>query len=101
MDALGILKAAVKRSDAPELGWEFVDERSDLSGIDSRNVNEGEHYRTTMEVADGTAEMNLVGILKGDVDGPRTLERRQWAMPISRHWRRNSLSLPNNGMSKK
>jgi hypothetical protein len=78
-DALGILKMAINRSDAPAKEWFFVEESRDLwneaAGTFSLTRSDAGWDRELPAVldADGQA-INLVGVLKGDVNG-------NWAPP--------------------
>ncbi|MEN9761507.1 MAG: hypothetical protein RI906_1333, partial [Pseudomonadota bacterium] len=77
-DALGILKMAVKRSDAPAREWLFVQEGQDFW---NEAANSGKGAFTTTRTAvgggklptdiewTGAQDVNLVGMLKGDVNG--------------------------------
>jgi hypothetical protein len=82
-DALAILKMAVKRNDAPSREWLFVNEAYDLWNESAPN---GGAFTTTriavpkdaamprsVEITDGSP-LNLVAVLKGDVNG-------NWAAP--------------------
>jgi hypothetical protein len=82
-DALAILKMAVKRSDAPARDWLFVNEAHDFW---NESVPNGGAFTTTrsavpkdavmprsVEIVDGSP-LNLVAVLKGDVNG-------NWAAP--------------------
>lgn len=82
-DALAILKMAVGASDAPVPDWQFVNERQDfwndpVNGVQSLNIG-----RSNVTVDDvlsinvvGATTVNVVGVLKGDVNG-------NWAAPTS------------------
>ena len=73
-DALGILRMAVKAANAPQSYWQFVSEANPLwsGGTDGASVLDRTHafgggdFLQSVQV-DGTA--NLVGVLKGDVNG--------------------------------
>jgi hypothetical protein len=80
---LAILKMAVKRSDAPARDWLFVNEAHDFWNETAAN---GGAFTTTrsavpkdavmprsVEITDGSP-LNLVAVLKGDVNG-------NWAAP--------------------
>jgi hypothetical protein len=75
LDALGILKMAVRRSDAPDREWLFVDESIDF--LDEVNqeftvtrvsVPTKEQLKLVADTFDDEP-LNLVAILKGDVNG--------------------------------
>jgi hypothetical protein len=97
-DALAILKMAVGRADAPAGDWLFVPERQDfwdeaaLSGKGAFTT-----MRTSVKDASGTAsgllpadisweageDVNLVAVLKGDVDGSWVAPAGSLALPDS------------------
>ncbi|MFZ4524514.1 MAG: FG-GAP-like repeat-containing protein [Chlorobium sp.] len=66
-DALNILKMAVKLSSAPVSEWLFVSE-STASAIMDRNMVDWSHVIPTVTL-DHDVELDLIGIVKGDVDG--------------------------------
>jgi hypothetical protein len=70
-DALAILKMAVHMTNAVTPEWMFVEETRDLSGI-SRTSAAWDHNLTVNATGDVTD--NLVGFIKGDVNG-------SWAPP--------------------
>jgi subtilisin family serine protease len=79
-DALAILKMAVKRSDAPAREWIFVDEKKDFWNeatstftTTRTSVPKPADLAMTVDTATRT-EVNLVAMLKGDVNG-------SWAAP--------------------
>jgi hypothetical protein len=91
-DALAILKMAVRRSDAPAREWLFVNESHDFwneaasnggAFITSRSSvpKEGVMPRT-VDIQDGTT-LNLVAVLKGDVNGNWTAPQGSSALPDS------------------
>ncbi len=73
-DALAILKMAVRRSDAPARDWIFVREDADFwnetTGTVSMNRNAVIYGKSPFVIsAGGGQDLDLVGILKGDVNG--------------------------------
>jgi hypothetical protein len=73
-DALGILKMAVRRADAPARDWIFVREDADFwneaTGTVSLNRNVVSYAKSPFAVAAGNGEdLDFVGILKGDANG--------------------------------
>jgi hypothetical protein len=79
-DALAILKMAVKRSDAPEREWIFIDEQQDFWNEATNtftttrtSVPKPAEFAVTVDAAT-RAGLNLVAMLKGDVNG-------SWAPP--------------------
>jgi hypothetical protein len=66
-DALDILKVAVDLTDGSPADWVFVDGDADWSGINRRNTDYDEGIM--LEEALVGTEINLIGILVGDVDG--------------------------------
>ena len=75
-DALAILKMAVKMPTAPAKEWMFVEESRDFwnetNGTFTLNRNAAAWDHSITAAAEG--EVNLVGVLKGDVNG-------SWAAP--------------------
>jgi hypothetical protein len=76
-DALGILKMAVRRSDAPSRDWIFLREDADLwdealgrSAL-TRSAVAYEKFSFDRDIS-GPQAMNVVGVLKGDVNGSWT-----------------------------
>jgi hypothetical protein len=78
-DALGILKMAVKRADAPKREWLFVDEAHELGAtpdadgrsffsVSRQSVPKAEDLAPKVETA-AVRPINLVALLKGDVTG--------------------------------
>ncbi len=91
-DALAILKMAVKRSDAPARQWLFVNEAHDFWNETAAN---GGAFTTTrsavpkdavmprsVEITDGSP-LNLVAVLKGDVNGTWAAPTGSSALPDS------------------
>jgi len=75
-DALAILKMAVKLPTAPAKEWMFVEESRDFWNETTnqftlnRNSTTWDHsISTTMQAGTTTGTVNLVGVLKGDVNG--------------------------------
>ena len=78
-DALAILKMAVKRTDAPVRQWLFVSEGEDFwdhtanNGAGGWTVNRGkvdyDRGDKLVTVSEQGSEVNLVAVLKGDVNG--------------------------------
>ena len=67
-DALTILKMAVGLNTAPESEWIFVAEEEALSATMSRKVVDWSLAEIDVSL-DTDTELNLIGIVKGDVDG--------------------------------
>jgi hypothetical protein len=91
-DALAILKMAVKRSDAPARDWLFVNEAHDFW---NESVPNGGAFTTTrnavpkdavmprsVEIVEGSP-MNLVAVLKGDVNASWLAPTGSSALPDS------------------
>lgn len=70
-DALAILRMAVKAASAPPLKWVFVDERLDLwnEAQATPTLSRSGFTYDQGAVATSGGSANLVGILKGDVNG--------------------------------
>ena len=68
-DALGILKIAVHMTTAATPQWMFVDETRDLSGLSRTNANWDHNIIASLQ---GDTTENLVGMIKGDVNGSWT-----------------------------
>ena len=66
-DAFNILKMAVKLSSAPKGEWLFVSESADSAPM-GRNSVDWSHVIPTVTL-DHDVELDLIGIVKGDVDG--------------------------------
>jgi hypothetical protein len=88
-DALAILKMAVKRSDAPAREWIFIDEKKDFWNEASStftttrtSVPKPADLAMTVDTATRT-EVNLVGMLKGDVNGIWTAPSGSTLLPES------------------
>jgi hypothetical protein len=88
-DALAILKMAVKRSDAPAREWIFVDEKQDFW---NESINTFTTTRTAvpkpsdLDIFVDTAtrtEVNLVAMLKGDVNGSWSVPAASTVLPES------------------
>jgi hypothetical protein len=81
-DALAILKMAVKLPTAPTKEWMFVEETRDFWNettgqftLSRNNAGWDHSISTTMQAGTTTGTVNLVGVLKGDVNG-------SWAAPV-------------------
>ena len=78
-DALAILKMAVGLPGAPAPGWMFVDEERDFydetTGTFTLDRNHTTWDSAINTPVDGNTAVNLVGVLKGDVNG-------SWQAPI-------------------
>jgi hypothetical protein len=97
-DALGILKMAVKRSDAPAREWLFVDEGFDFWN-EAANSGKGAFTTTRTNISwdkepdmmlgsgstptSATHTSNLIAILKGDVNGSWSAPAGSSALPDS------------------
>jgi hypothetical protein len=78
-DALAVLKMAARRGDAPEREWLFVREDEDFwdhtanGGAGAWMINRNsvlyDRADKALNVSDKGATVNLVGVLKGDVNG--------------------------------
>jgi hypothetical protein len=75
-DALAILKMAVKRSDAPAREWMFVSENQDFwneAASSFTTTRSSVVWEKALEVSSPlTTQQNVVGVLKGDVNGSWT-----------------------------
>jgi len=83
-DALAILKMAVRRTDAMPREWVFVDEKADFwdesleggaGGFSTTRTNVQWDRALTVQPDRLSGETNLVGLLKGDVNG-------NWSAPV-------------------
>jgi len=76
-DALAILKMSVKLSDAPTPAWMFVEEKRDFWDEATKAftlTRNAASWDTSINLAlPSAASTNLVGVLKGDVNGSWTL----------------------------
>ncbi len=82
-DALAILKMAVKRGDAVPREWLFVSEQTDFwsesanGGAGAYATNAGQvQWDRDAALVSGQETLNLVAVLKGDVNG-------SWAAPVA------------------
>jgi len=73
-DAYGILEMAVRLPTAAQSAWVLLDERRDLSKITRTNALVSKEISVTLPAQ---AETNLVGLLKGDVNGSWNLAGAQ------------------------
>ena len=65
-DALAILKMSVGIPTAPTMEWMFVEETRDLSGLSRTNASWDHTINVNVQ---GDTTQNLVGFIKGDVNG--------------------------------
>ena len=88
-DALAILKMAVKRSDAPAREWIFVDEKYDFwneatGRFTTTNASLPKPADLAITVDPAVrSEVNLVALLKGDVNGSWTAPAQSTFLPDS------------------